>query len=301
MAGLPSPIERINDPFFYKKGLEVFIKRDDLIHPYIMGNKWRKLKYNLKHAQKQHFEGILTLGGAFSNHIAATAAACSENKLKSIGIIRGEELNPQSNATLRFASGQGMQLRFVSRETYRTLRNTPTALQNQYPEYFVLPEGGTNHLAIRGCAELVEELTDQYDYLILPVGTGGTMAGLLKGMKGSGQLIGVSSLKGDFIKDEFKELTKAHHIPYINYQIINRFHFGGYGRVNDELIRFINRTKQNIGLLFDPIYTAKMYFGVRQLAEERFFGSGSRLLIVHTGGLQGIAGYNEFHQKKISI
>lgn len=301
MGHTSSPIQQIEDPLFSKREVEVFIKRDDLLHPFVMGNKWRKLKHNLMYVKQQSLKGILTLGGAFSNHIAATAAACHENSIPAVGIIRGDELSPDSNATLRFAASQGMSLHFVNRSRYKTLRNDPQLLATEFSDYFILPEGGTNERAIKGCQELIVELPGTYDYLVVPVGTGGTLSGLLKGMEGKGTLIGIASLKGSFIKEELSRLLTKHHINYTNYQIISDYHFGGYGRVTDELVAFINRTKTETGILFDPIYTGKMYFGVKQLVEKCFFPEGSQILIIHTGGLQGISGYNEFNEKKILI
>lgn len=299
MAIIPSPIEKLNDPLFNQKGLEVYIKRDDLIHSYIMGNKWRKLKYNLKYAKEEGYEGILTVGGAFSNHISATAACCFENGLKSIGIIRGNELHEQSNATLRFAARRKMQLKFVSRENFRLLKNSFSGLQNEYPTYYCLPEGGTNDLAIKGCEELIKEIDIPFDYVTTPIGTGGTMAGMLKGLKGEKKLLGFSALKGEFIKDEFSSLIKRHGIAYPNYEIFTNFHFGGYGKASEGLVDFINKTYENSQLLFDPVYTGKMYFGLKELVRDGYFNRGIRIIVVHTGGLQGIEGFNENRKTKI--
>lgn len=301
MARIPSPIAPLRDPLFEEKGLEVWIKRDDLIHPYIMGNKWRKLKYNLLFARKNGYEGMLTFGGAYSNHIAATAACCYENGLKSIGIIRGDELNKDSNPTLRYAASQGMQLIFVTRQYYRSIQGESTGLQEKYPGYLCLPEGGTNLLAIQGCSEIVAELDAQFDFVLTPLGTGGTMAGLLQGMNGKGRLIGVSSLKGNFVHHEFSRLLSEANIVHENYEIQDRWHFGGYGRVPDELVDFINQTRQNTGVLFDPIYTGKMYYAMLGLMKEGYFPKGSKILLLHTGGIQGIAGINEKQLKKILL
>ncbi|HCX22333.1 MAG: 1-aminocyclopropane-1-carboxylate deaminase [Flammeovirgaceae bacterium] len=301
MATLPSPVEPLFDELFAQNNLKVSVKRDDLIHPDIMGNKWRKLKYNVQEAKKLGYSGLLTFGGAYSNHIAATAAAAHENELKSIGLIRGDELNETSNHTLRFASTKGMRLEFLTRNSFATSKSSINEIQNKYPNYYVLPEGGTNYLAIEGCAEIVYELKEKYDYLITPYGTGGTMAGILKGMRNEGKLIGISSLKGDWMDEDFNLLLKKNKIGFKNYQIMKDFHFGGYGRVSDQLIDLINRIKQKFDLQLDPIYTGKMYFGALKLIEEGFFESGSEILMIHTGGLQGIAGYNEKAKKKILV
>lgn len=301
MARIPSPIEQIHDPLFEEKGLEVWIKRDDLIHPHIMGNKWRKLKYNILHVRESHLAGIVTFGGAYSNHIAATAAACAANQLPSIGIIRGDELSPDSNPTLRFASDQGMKLQFVSRNEYRQLKENQHQLQQIHPGYLILPEGGTNELAIRGCQEIWTEINQSFDYAITSVGTGGTMAGLLKAMSGEGKLIGISALKGNFIHSEFRNMLQHHNIPFENYELMDQWHFGGYGKVTDDLVAFINDTKEKINVLFDPIYTAKMYFAVTKLIETNYFPSNSKIVLIHTGGLQGIAGFIEKQKKNILL
>lgn len=301
MARIPSPIEQIHDPLFEEKGLEVWIKRDDLIHPHIMGNKWRKLKYNILHVRESHLAGIVTFGGAYSNHIAATAAACATNQLPSIGIIRGDELSPDSNPTLRFASDQGMKLQFVSRNEYRQLKENQHQLQQIHPRYLILPEGGTNELAIRGCQEIWTEINQSFDYAITSVGTGGTMAGLLKAMSGEGKLIGISALKGNFIHSEFRNMLQHHNIPFENYELMDQWHFGGYGKVTDDLVAFINDTKEKINVLFDPIYTAKMYFAVTKLIETNYFPSNSKIVLIHTGGLQGIAGFIEKQKKNILL
>ena len=301
MVNLPSPVQPINDELFEKNELQVWIKRDDLIHEEIMGNKWRKLKYNIEYAIKQGYSGLLTFGGAYSNHIAATAAAAKANNLKSIGIIRGEELNPSSNATLRFVNEQKMDLKFVSRGDFRSLKEDYEELKSNYPDYYILPEGGTNNLAIQGCSEIIDELSETYDYYITPIGTGGTFCGILKGLAGKGTLLGVSSLKGNWIDDEIESLLETNKIDFSNYQIVKDFHFGGYGKVTDQLIDFINRIKQKNELQLDPIYTGKMYFATLKLISEGFFPPKSKILVIHTGGLQGIAGFNEVAKTKILV
>mgnify|MGYP002652933439 CR=1 FL=1 len=300
MVRTPSPVDHISDELFTKHRVKVWVKREDLIHPEIMGNKWRKLKYNLLESIKQGKKGILTFGGAYSNHIAATAAACRDNQLKSIGIIRGDELSPNSNHTLRTAHQNGMELRFVDRTLFRQLKESPNLI-GASDEYYLVPEGGTNALAIKGCTEIIDELTDNYNYIFTAFGTGGTMAGLLKGLGGTSELVGISSLKGNWMDQEFSELCSNNNISYTNYQIINDFHFGGYGKVTDELIQFINRTKQKNGLQLDPIYTGKLYFGVCKLIADDFFPENSKILVIHTGGLQGVAGFNEKAGKKILL
>ena len=300
MPQLPSPIQPIFDPLFDQKGLQIYVKREDLIHPVIMGNKWRKLKYNIREAQTQGYHRLVTMGGAFSNHILATAAAAKENDLQSIGIIRGEELNAESNPTLKRATALGMKLEFVSRERYGSLRANPSEISMEYPDSYFVPEGGTNKHAIKGCAELVEEIEMDFDYICTPIGTGGTMAGILAGLQGNGNVLGISSLKGDFVHFMMTVLLKQHKMAYKNYQIFNQYHFGGYGKTSDILIDFIEDFRKNHQILLDPIYTAKMFYGVIDLIKQDFFKFNHKIILLHTGGIQGIEGYNLKKRRKIS-
>lgn len=301
MANIPSPIEKISDPLFKEKGLEVYVKRDDLIHPEVMGNKWRKLKYNLKHAQENGFKGILTIGGAYSNHIVATAAACCENGLESIGIIRGDELHTESNHTLRTAASKNMQLKFISRTAFRELRQFFDALSTEYPDYFCIPEGGSNELAIKGCSEIIPEIDLDFDVLVTPVGTGGTMAGLVKGLGGVRKVLGFSALKGDFVIEDFLRFCQLNEIPQRNFEIQTDFHFGGYAKYSKKLIDFINLHKIIWQIPIEPIYTGKMFYGLKSLIQSDYFNPGNKIVVLHTGGLQGIIGFNENHKHGILI
>ena len=299
MVTIPSPIQKLNDPLFDEKGLEVYVKREDLIHPVIMGNKWRKLKYNLLKAKAGGHKTILTMGGAFSNHIIASAAAASENGFHSIGIIRGEELTKESNPTLIAASQYGMELIFVSRNQYRNIREDIRQFDGFQEDYYYLPEGGTNSLAINGCAELIGELNIDFDYICTPFGTGGTMAGILKGLNGQKEVLGFPVLKGAFVNKSFQELLNVMNLSFNNYQLIDQYHFGGYGKVNNELIHFINEFTEKHDLLLDPIYTGKMFFGIMDLIKQGLFKQNIRIILLHTGGIQGIGGYNLRNRNKI--
>lgn len=292
MVNVPTPIQTLVSEEAEKRGIHLMMKRDDLIHPAIMGNKWRKLKYNLEEAKRNKAETLITFGGAYSNHIAATAAAAKEFGFKSIGIIRGDELNSDSNLTLSEASKNGMKLIFESRIAFRNIKNDFSELQKKYPNSYLLPEGGTNELAIKGASEIIGEIDQEYDYLLVPIGTGGTMAGLLQSIGENKILIGVSSLKGSFIHKEFKELIKNNGIGKTNYTIFDQYHFGGYGKVTDPLISFINEFKASQGIPLDPIYTGKMMFAVTEMMKNDFFPDNSKIIALHTGGLQGIAGFN---------
>ncbi len=284
-------IQQIKEPFFSHNGVEVFIKREDLIHPFVSGNKWRKLKYNLEEATRLQHKTVLTFGGAFSNHIYATSAAANEVGFKSIGIIRGEELADKPlNVTLAFAKNQGMQLEFVSRENYRSKAedNYIDQLRDIYGDFYLIPEGGTNNLAIKGCEEIVDEEVKQFDYLCLSVGTGGTISGVVAAAAKDQKVIGFSALKGDFLIKEVSDLLSNYssHV-YKNWHIETEFHFGGYAKTKPELNEFIEEFNSNHNFPIEPIYTGKMMFGLYDKIKKGDFISGSKILAIHTGGLQG--------------
>ncbi|MEQ8626526.1 pyridoxal-phosphate dependent enzyme [Ekhidna sp.] len=282
-----------------EKQIQLFVKRDDLIHREIMGNKWRKLRYNLEEMKRNSIDSLITMGGAYSNHIVATAAAAKELNLKAIGIIRGEELNEVSNPTLQFAHNKGMELHFVDRTKYRNLRNNPEQIKKFYPNHFFLPEGGTNELAVKGCEEIIPEISVPFDMIVTPIGTGGTFAGLTKSVRNNQEVMGISSLKGDFIFNEISELLKELNIRNKKYSIINDYHFGGYGKVNGELIDFINWFKENFDIPLDPIYTGKSFFGVWDMIKTDKFEKNLKIVLLHTGGLQGIKGFNRKNENII--
>lgn len=271
--------------------VSVFIRREDLIHPYVSGNKLRKLKYNLAQAKAENQNALLTFGGAFSNHIAATAYAGAAQGFKTIGIIRGEELESEVlvNPTLKFAQECGMQFKFVSREDYRhkTEDYFIENLKQEFGDFYLVPEGGTNLLAVKGCQEILSDEDAQYDYVCCAVGTGGTISGLINTVLPHQKVLGFPALKGDFLKEEIRKFARNE-----NWELITDYHFGGYGKVNAELIAFINQfyVKNNIPL--DPIYTGKMVFGVMDLIDKNYFPKHSKILLIHTGGIQGIAGMN---------
>jgi 1-aminocyclopropane-1-carboxylate deaminase len=271
--------------------ISISIKREDLLHPIISGNKFRKLKYNLKEAIKQKKSKLLTFGGAFSNHILAVAAAGKEAGFETIGIIRGDELEDKvlENPTLFKAQKLGMKFKFVDREMYRNKNEIDfrRRLEFEFQDFYLLPEGGTNELAIQGCEEILTDLDNDFDFICCSVGTGGTISGIINCSKESQQVLGFSALRGDFLKEDIRKFaTKS------NWNLITDYDFGGYAKVSDELIRFMNDFYSKYNILLDPIYTGKMMFGVMDLIEKDFFPKNSRILVIHTGGLQGIAGIN---------
>lgn len=278
----------------------LFIKREDKIHPYVSGNKFRKLKYNLLQAKKDKMETLLTFGGAFSNHILAVAAVGKEHGFKTIGIIRGEELRDKipENPTLQKAQDFGMVFDFVSRENYRDKSNQLfiNRLREQYGDFYLLPEGGTNELAIQGCEEILSNADTEFDFVCCAVGTGGTISGIINCSKPSQQVLGFPALKGDFLTEDIRKFAKNS-----NWKLITDYHFGGYAKVTEELIVFINEFHQKYKIPLDPIYTGKMVFGVLDLIEKKWFPDNSKILLLHTGGLQGIAGMNNLLRQKNQI
>lgn len=291
-------LESYNQKIYLKNSdISLYIKREDILHPHISGNKFRKLKYNLLQAQKEKAEVLLTFGGAFSNHILAVAAAGFEKGFKTIGVIRGEELRGKilENPTLRQAQEFGMEFEFVTREGYRE-KTKPTflnELKDKFGDFYLVPEGGTNALAVKGCEEILTEEDGFFDYICCAVGTGGTISGIINCSKNGQQVLGFPALKGDFLREDISKFAKKD-----NWNLINDYHFGGYGKISEALIRFINDFYLENKIPIDPVYTGKMVYGVFDLIEKNYFPKSSKVLLIHTGGLQGIAGMNQLLRKK---
>ncbi len=265
----------------------ISIKRLDLIHPQISGNKFFKLKYNLLAARQQGFEKVLTFGGAYSNHIAATAFAAHKFGFQSLGMIRGEELAQRPfNPTLATAQQFGMQLEFISRNAYRQ-KDQPDFLQHlqqQYPDFYLIPEGGTNALAVQGCREILTAEDAQFDLICCAAGTGGTLAGLIEASQQHQQLLGFSALKGDFLTQEVAQLTTKR-----NWRILDDYCCGGYAKTTPELIQFIQTFEQRYNIPLEQVYTGKMLRGIFDLIDQDKIGPDQKILLIHTGGLQGRA------------
>lgn len=272
-------------------GITLEIKREDLLHPFVSGNKFRKLKYNVLQAKAENQPVLLTFGGAFSNHIAAVAFAGKEQEFETIGVIRGDELRDKisENPTLSFAQECGMRFEFVTREAYR--HKTETAfieqLKAQFGSFYLVPEGGTNDLAVKGCEEILTELDADFDFVCSAVGTGGTISGLINSALPHQKVLGFPALKGDFLQDEIRNFVQNK-----NWELQTDYHFGGYGKVTTEFIEWMNWFYAQTGIPLDPIYTGKMVFGVMDLIQRNYFPPNSKILMIHTGGLQGIAGMN---------
>ncbi len=277
--------------FEFANQISVQIKREDLIHPVVSGNKFRKLKYNLLEAKSQNHEQLLTFGGAFSNHIAAVAYAGQEEGFSTIGIIRGDELADKIafNPTLAFAQKCGMKFEFVSREVYRNKNDALLVekISAKYGDFYMLPEGGTNALAVKGCEEILIDEDAQFDYICCAVGTGGTISGIINSLGADQKVLGFPALKGDFLKNEIRNFVKNN-----RWDLIGDYHFGGYGKVDAVLIDFMNTFYSETKILLDPVYTGKMVFGVMDLIKKNYFPQGSKILMIHTGGIQGIQGMN---------
>ena len=279
------------------KGITHEIKREDLLHPFVSGNKFRKLKYNILQAKAENQSVLLTFGGAFSNHIAAVAYAGKEQGFETIGVIRGDELRDKisENPTLSFAQECGMRFEFVTREAYR--HKTETAfieqLQVKFGSFYLVPEGGTNDLAVKGCEEILTEFDAHFDFVCSAVGTGGTISGLINSALPHQKVLGFPALKGDFLQNEIHKFVNNK-----NWELITDYHFGGYGKVTTEFIEWMNWFYAQTGIPLDPIYTGKMVFGVMDLIQRNYFPPKSKILMIHTGGLQGIAGMNAKLEKQ---
>lgn len=279
-----------------EKNIELFIKREDLIHPHISGNKYWKLFYNINQYLERKPKNLLiiTFGGAFSNHISAVAAFGNISGIKTLGIIRGEELEQKwrENPTLLTAKRNGMNLRFVTREEYRYKEKLTEFLQQEFPDALIIPEGGTNDNAVQGIKMMLNEQTKDFDYLCTAVGTGGTIAGIAEFCENSQKVIGFKVVQDSSLEEKISELT-----PKKNY-VLTDASLGGYGKINDDNIRFINDFKLKHNISLDPVYTGKMMQKIFEMTDEGYFPEGSRVLCFHTGGLQGIEGANLFLEKQ---
>ncbi|MER5644479.1 pyridoxal-phosphate dependent enzyme [Streptosporangium sp. NPDC002524] len=284
----PSPLVELDDPRLARAGVRVILKRDDLIHPLLPGNKWRKLKYNLARAAELGHETLLTFGGAYSNHVRAVAAAGARFGFRTVGVIRGEEHLPL-NDVLAFAAGSGMRLVYLDRTTYRAKDTAPVveALRRRFGRFYLLPEGGSNEQAVRGCAELPGEIGVPFDVVCCPVGTGGTLAGIAAGLPAGRRALGFSVLRGARSLDG--DVARLQAATYgevsANWAIDHDFHAGGYARRAPELDAFADDFADRHGMSLDRIYVAKMMWGVLTLAERGAFPEDTTIVAVVTGSM----------------
>jgi 1-aminocyclopropane-1-carboxylate deaminase len=298
---LSALLQPISYPPAAKQGIRLLLWRDDLLNPDLPGNKARKLKYNLQQARAEGHTRLLTFGGAYSNHLAAVAAAGRLHGFETIGLVRGEEHTPL-NPTLARCTADGMHLHYLDRSTYRC-RAEPAflaELQQVYGPAYPLPEGGTNVLALRGVAELIGEVRQhtEFDYIAVAAGTGGTLAGLALGLAEANypaRVLGVAALKGaDFLRADVDALTLAATGRIVNnYELHTDYHFGGYAKLPPALREFVQDFETRYGVLLDPIYTSKLLAGVFDLIDKGHFPAGSTVVAVHTGGLQAWAGFGK--------
>ena len=282
-------------------GHRITLKREDLIHPMISGNKFRKLKYNFEKFLKQNRPTVLTFGGAFSNHLAATAQAGNLSGIQTIGIVRGEEWEQkiESSTTLDFCQKQGMQLYCISREDYRKKEqsNQVKKLQPKNENLVLLPEGGTNALAVKGCTEILTAEDKHFDTICCCVGTGGTLAGIAESTQEHQSVLGFNALNNPELKESIKSFSKRD-----NWSLISKYTFGGYAKFNIELILLMNHFYQQYQIPLDPIYTGKMLFGIFDLIKTKKWSWGENILVIHSGGLQGVKPMNlQLKKRKMPV
>jgi 1-aminocyclopropane-1-carboxylate deaminase len=290
MLELKKPeLTQLNDSLFEEKKVKVYVLRLDIIHPFISGNKWYKLKYNIEESKRLGADYVVTFGGAYSNHIVATAAAGKEFGIKTIGIIRGEELHPKSNRVLQFASRCGMKLIFVSREDYRLFKQNKDAITDRLiyelrttsSELFIIPEGGSNEFALKGCEEIVNKIPNDFDYILAACGTGMTLAGIIKNLNQNQKAIGISVLHGeDFLEKDIREWSKRS-----DFKMSYDYCFGGYAKSNAELQTFCNEFFFKHRIKIEPIYTGKLFFGLYDLIQKDFFQKAKTIVAIHSGGI----------------
>lgn len=275
----------LKDIFYNKKKVELHIARLDLLHPIVSGNKYFKLKYNIENTLTAHKKGIVTFGGAFSNHLAATAYACNKAGLKSLAIVRGEKAHSLSH-TLNFCKENGMELQFVSREAYSNKEVLYRHFNTEFPDYYLVPEGGDNEAGEKGCGEILSSIDNasQYSHIICAIGTGTTFKGLVKSTHPQQTIVGIVVLKG---ADKMEETLTQQLSPQKNFDLIHNYHFGGYAKKTNELLAFMSRFYQQHLIPSDFVYTGKLFFAADNLIQRDYFPGGSKLLCIHSGGLQG--------------
>lgn len=298
---LPTPTQEVRIDELIAKPGRLFFKRDDLSHTQVSGNKWRKLKYNIDYILQQKLKGLVTFGGAFSNHIYATAAAGHMFGIAVVIYVRGE-INDIDNPTLSYCRASGATLISMTREDYRE-KNSPEVLasiQAEYPDHWIIPEGGSNTLARDGVREMMSEVyTDprNYDLISVGAGTGSTAAGVITAA-GEAQVHVYSSLKGDFLQSDISSKLKLSHN---NWLLNTDYHQGGYAKVNKAYIQWINEWYRITKVPLDPIYTGKMVYGIIDLMRRGLLDHEINHLVIHTGGLQGITAYNYLHARKYGM
>lgn len=305
---LPSPLQKLNTDIYSHQysNYNLYVKRDDLIHHDISGNKFRKLKYNLIYAFDNGFDKLIAFGGAFSNLLYSISVISAEMNIPTTFYIRGDGFD-KNNPTLKFIKHNGVKMEFLSRTEFKKIRTKEylKQLKEQNTDTYIIPEGGSNNLAIPGSGETVEEITDQLgydpDYIIMDLGTGGTFAGVLSKVSDKTQLIGIAAIKGVDWNNTLIDLFEGENtfLKKTNWKILDDYHFGGFAKHNDDLINFINSYKSKFGILLDPIYTGKLVYALDDLIKKKYFKENSNIIWIHGGGLQGISGFNYLNNNKI--
>ncbi len=288
-----TPLQPLTKAIFQHKNIQVWLKRDDLNHPLIQGNKLHKLKYNLQKAKQLNCDTLISFGGAYSNHIAALSIAGKEQGFRTLAYIRGDELKntPEKwSHTLKEAHKYGMEFVFLTRQDYRK-KNSDSFLKNlsqQQPNAYIIPEGGTNSLAVKGFKETINHLDIQcpeWTHLFTAVGTGGTLSGLSKYANEKQKIQGVATLKNaGYLEEDIGKLT-----PKKNWQLLTEYHGGGYAKNNPQILDIQTWFEQNFNVLLDPIYTNKMVFGFMEELRKDNIAENAKVILYHSGGLQGRA------------
>lgn len=280
----------------YSQKVRLFIKREDLIHPKISGNKFWKLFYGMNQYLNSNIENpiIITFGGAFSNHIAAVSEVGKEFNIPTLGIIRGEELQDswQKNPTLNFASSNGMQFNFITRNEYKNKEVLEEQFRKEFPQALIIPEGGSNELAVEGIKMMLNSDTKDFDYLCIAVGTGGSVAGISKFSEENQNVLGFKVVKDSSLDKKVFEWSKRKNVTFFDAS------YGRYGKFDNEIVDFINGFKLKFKIPLDPIYTGKMMMKIFEMIDDNYFPEDSKILCFHTGGLQGIEGANIQLKKK---
>ena len=288
---IPSITTKISSNFLHQKEVEIFIKRDDLIHEIISGNKWRKLKYNLKEAKEQRYNTLLSFGGSYSNHLHALSYAARKNGFNSIGVVRGNKID--YNSTLSFCSKQNMRLESLNRLSYRHdkySKSTINKLIKKFGPFYMIPEGGNNMLGVKGCEEIVDEFSGSFDYVSCSVGTGCTASGLIRSIKKNQKFIGFSPFKK--VHEQRNNILKfCNHQVYTNWTLIPDNHFGGFAKINSNLITFANQFYLKHRIELDLVYMSKLFYSLFNLIKQDFFSRKTKILVIHTGGNQGSHGF----------
>ena len=289
---IPSIITKINSNLFVQKEVQLFLKRDDLIHNIISGNKWRKLKYNFKAAKLGGYRTILSFGGEYSNHLHALSYAANQAGLKSIGVVRGAK--KKLNSTLSFCQSQKMDFHYMDRSIYRSHKYSKQVLlelKKLFGKFYLIPEGGNNLLGIKGCQEIVTELDFDFDYICCPVGTGCTASGIISSIKSSQNFIGFCAFHKSFEQNSSIKNYCNSKLSN-NWQVISDNHFGGFAKINSNLIKFVRQFYLDYNIELDLIYMGKLFYSLFNLIERGYFPPKSKIVVLHTGGLQGLQGFN---------